>query len=249
MTGLAGFSDWALALLPRLFLYPGGAWMLVMVLWLRLVSGGPKAVRPATLAADLIKASLPALAVGWASLALIPLPGVSALSAPVDRLVLVALILVSRAISEVSGVGKHSWIESCISAGITLALLAPLARGRSLLLTGGDGAVWNLSSVLSVLAVMAGLAALSTSAALDDLPGAARWLAWLGLGLAPVWASWVQPPLPGIYWVSLTYALAIVMLSISGRAISAYARDKGATIAVGVWVLTTLSLLAALLGY
>jgi hypothetical protein len=247
MTGLAGFSDWALSLLPRLFLYPGGAWMLVMLLCLRLASGGPKAVRPATLIADLIKASLPALAVAWAALALISLPGASTLSAPVDRLVLAWLLLVSLTMSEVGREDNHRWAAGWIGAGITLALLSPLTRGRSLLLVG-DVAPWNLSSVLSLLAVGAGLVALSMSAS-RDLPGAVGWLAWLGLGLTPVWAGWDQPPLPGIYWASLVYAIAIALLAIIGRFISAYARDKGVAIIIGVWVLAILSLLAALLGY
>src|SRR5205823_3488400 len=37
---LSLFSDWTLALLPRLFLYPGGAWALFMLLWLRFASEG-----------------------------------------------------------------------------------------------------------------------------------------------------------------------------------------------------------------
>lgn len=244
MTELAGFSDWALSLLPRLFLYPGGVWLLAALLWLRLASSGPTPIRPAALVADLLKASLPALAVGWAALALISLPGASPLAAPIDRLILAALPLVSLALSGVDDSSKRE--EGWIGAGITLALLSPLTQGQTLLLLS-DEAIWGVSSALSVLSVALGLAALST-AIKRDMSGAVRWLAWLGLGLAPVWTAWAQPPLPGIYWTSLVYTFAIAILAIIGKFMSARIRNREAVV-TGVWALAVLSLLAALLRY
>ncbi len=82
MNGLEGFSDWTLALLPRLFLYPGGVWMLAAVLGLRFASGGLAAIKPSALVSDLSGVSLLAVAVAWAGLSLVPLPDASPLSAP-----------------------------------------------------------------------------------------------------------------------------------------------------------------------
>ena len=241
MTGLAGVSVWALSLLPRLFLYPGGVWMLAALLWLRLASGGPQVIRPATLGRGLVEASLPALAVAWAALALTPLPGAAPLAAPIDRLALVALVLVSLTLDWKEG----AWGEGWIGAGMALAVLSPLARGRSLL---EEAIGWETSGVLSILCVAAGLAALSASEA-SGLSGNVRWLAWLGLGFAPLWTGWAQPPVPGVYWVSLVYALGIAGLAGVGKLVHVRFNGRETYSAIVVWGLAILSLLAALLGH
>src|SRR4051812_15825222 len=95
MTGLEGFSDWVLALLPRLSLYPGGVGVLVALVALRLAQGGVPAIRPLSLAQELIRTPLPSLALAWGAFALLPLPGAPPLSTQVDTLVLVTLVLIS----------------------------------------------------------------------------------------------------------------------------------------------------------
>ncbi len=134
---------------------------------------------------------------------------------------------------------------------MTLAVLAPLAGGQGLMMTGeGEvGASW--AGWLAAGAVLCGLLWLSPLAA-RHLPDGVRWLGWLGLGAAPVW-TWVPAPLPGPAWVGVvcvaTIGLAVVALRLSG------ANERGlpgrymwAVWAVALWVLAALSLLVALIG-
>jgi hypothetical protein len=240
MTGLEGFSDWVLALLPRFFLYPGGVWLLVALVGLRFAGGGKASLRPATLITDLLKASLPALSVAWAVISLLPLPGASVLGAPIDRLTLAAIILTSLVLD-----AAPDWKEVAISVGMALAVLSPLAGESGLL---SEARSWEVSSALSMVCVAVGLVALSSRVG-RDLPGAVRWLAWLGLGLAPVLAGWGEPFLPGIYWTSLVYAAAIAIFAVAGRFTSILGPDKDLRLVTLTWGVATLSLLAALLGY
>jgi hypothetical protein len=240
MTGLEGFSDWVLALLPRLFLYPGGVWLLVALVGLRVAIGGKASLRPATFITDLLKASLPALSVAWAAISLLPLPGASPLGAHIDRLALAAIILTSMALD-----ATPDWKEVAISVGMALAVLSPLARESGLL---SEARSWEVASALSMVCVAVGLVALSGGVG-RDLPGAVRWLAWLGLGFAPVLAGWGEPLLPGIYWTSLIYATAIAIFAVAGRFTSIYAPAKDLRLVTLTWGVSTLSLVAALLGY
>lgn len=244
MSGLEGFSDWTLALLPRLFLYPGGVWLLAALLGLRVTSGGWSAVRPQALVRDLSRASLLALAVAWAASSLVPLPAASPLSSQVDTFALVALLVASLALDEVKR-GASGWREGWVSIGMALAVLAPAVQGRTLL---GYVSTWNISSVLSMVCVGVGLIALSVDTG-RHLPGAVRWLGWLGLGFAPVLAGWPQVPGGGFYWTSLIYALSIATLVSVGRFVASYTHGRKDVVVAVVCVLATLSLLATLVGY
>jgi len=100
---LASFSDWTLALLPRLFLYPGGLWLLVMLLALRFASGCARSVYPRALFADLSHANLISVSTAWVALALAPFPSSATLPSPVDSLVLAAIALLSLLLDSAEG--------------------------------------------------------------------------------------------------------------------------------------------------
>jgi hypothetical protein len=201
---LSQFSDWTLALLPRLFLYPGGLWMLGALLWLSFVRGGFSA----RWRRGFISASpMLAAAVAWAALALIPLPGTSPMPVPVDRVALVGLLVTSLLVSVYTG-DKLTLDGKLASAGLTLAALAPLASGRDLIANRTD---WGLSGWVALVAILVGLFTLP--AGLDaDL----RLLGWLGLGGAPMWAL-VEQTSNGILWVSLAYVLLLAALGVANR--------------------------------
>src|SRR5947209_7751164 len=109
------FSDRTAALLPRLLLYPGGLWALIMLLWLRTLSSGVEGGKPWSLPSFRLLLSIlvveprsqPAAAAAWVGLALLPLPGAAALPFPADRLSLAGLLLTSLALDWRSGaIGK-----------------------------------------------------------------------------------------------------------------------------------------------
>jgi len=263
---LAGFSDWTLALLPRLFLYPGGLWALLALVLLRLASGGPSTLKPRMMVESLwdfgfwildfgvirnpkSKIQNPnyvAAATAWAALALLPLPGAVPLPSPADRFSLAALLVTSLALDWHSG-EQQDVAHASTGIAITLALVAPLAQadvGTHIGVPLQSGAYWGVSGWLSLAAVCVGLCLLSTATAYN-LAGALRWLAWLGLAVAPLWAVSAELPLPGIYWVSLTYALFIVGLAALGNLVAP--RMSSRVLLAICWGLAALSLLAALL--
>lgn len=238
MSDLASFSDWTLALLPRLFIYPGGVWMLAALLALRFASGGIKAIHPNALIYDLSKARLLSLAMAWAGLALLSLPVTALLPYPVDRLVLVGLLAMSLALDWSVG-EDNARVKALQGVGISLALLAPLAGGRALLRAVDT---WTPADLMAALAVLIGLAALSTLVK-DSLSAGVRWLSWLGLALTPLWA---QSFVGGVLETSLSYLLFIGLLVPLGRVARRW--DKAAAImAIATWGLAILALLVALL--
>ena len=238
MTGLQSFSDWVLSALPRLFLYPGGLWLVAALLALRVASlGSLRSLRPITLARDFLSTQPLALALGWVGVALLPLPGgASALAFPADRLVLAALPLVSLAFDRES-LGRSWWP----SLAVTLALLAPVAVVESGLM--GSGARWSPLVVLVMLAVATGALALWRDAT-HNLAGGARLLAWLGLGAMPL-LGWPQPLFPGIAWASFVYALLVLVAAMLARFITRRVRPEALTVLA--WALAGASLLFALL--
>jgi hypothetical protein len=233
MTLLTSFSDWTLALLPRLFLYPGGLWLLAALIALFVATGWRETRRYRSLLHDLTQANLPALAIAWAALSLLPLPGTQPLSFPADRLSLAALLALSLLFDAPSTRREHGMAGTAI----TLAIMAPLA-GRQAILDAGGGV--TIADWLSLLAVVAGLAALTADGA-PSLSGGVRWLGWLGLGAAPIWH---QTLISNALWVSLAYALAIGVIAwvsgfVWGRANSMVAVGAAVGLSAG-------SLLAAL---
>lgn len=235
--GLESFSDWMLWLLPRLFLYPGGVWLLGALLILRLALQGRAGIAPGNLAGALAKDNLAALAAAWVALALALMPDrAEALSVPVDPVALAGLVAVSLGTDLVRG-DKVRREELLVGVAITLAVLAPLAGGNRLLETE-EG---TLSGWVALAAVGAGLVALWESAG-RDLSGGTRWLAWLGLGAGPLWSLGI--PVEGIYWASGVFIFGILGAAAVVRVVPARGKRSLAAIA---WLGAALALLSALL--
>lgn len=204
---LAAFSDWTLAIVPRLFLYPGGLWLLIALLLLRVTSRGFSSISPRSLLGGLANANLLSVALAWIAVALSPLPGASALPYPVDSLVLAALAALSLLFDITNTDGR----TVAIGAAITLALMVPALVGGALLVPSGE---LTQSAIASVLAIMTGLLALSWTGRVY-LASQVRWLAWLCLGLVPLYNL---IPQGGVWWASLATALAILILTLAARA-------------------------------
>jgi hypothetical protein len=176
---LSTFSDWTLALLPRLFLYPGGLWLLAALLLVRFASSGIRSVSLGVMASDLGRANLLSVAVAWACVAVMPFPGAPALPSGVDALALAWLPALSMLI-DISAVSPARALVAC---AITLALLLPAVEGGSLL-ASSEGSAFVL--VASSLAVVAGLLALSLLGH-AGIASETRWVAWFCLGVVPIW--------------------------------------------------------------
>jgi hypothetical protein len=204
---LAQFSDWTLALLPRLFLYPGGLWALGGLLLL-CARDGPQTLLPSSLATWLLRANLPSAAVAWAAMALLPLPGATSLPVPVDRFALAGLLTTSLLLNVYAG--RSIDVEDAV-AGVVLPLaaLAPLVGGLSLLQSGDD---WGLSGWLALAAIVVALLLQP-----DGMESDIRTLGWLGLGAAPVWAALVGRGFNAVLLVSLVYGLLLVVIGRASR--------------------------------
>jgi hypothetical protein len=205
---LAAFSDWVLAILPRLFLYPGGLWMLAGMAVIKVASGGKTALQPRQWAADLSQVNLVGAATAWAALALLPLPGAAKLPSPVDQWVLVALLAVSFLVELEAVEGQaRQWILIA-GAGITLALLVPLAHSQGLLAANEASPNIRWGGQLAIFSVGLGIAALIWAGE-KGIGSQVRGLAWVGLALTPLWAylpdNWLTPTmsvflLAGLVW-------------------------------------------------
>ncbi|HEY0068598.1 MAG TPA: hypothetical protein VGE04_01370, partial [Chloroflexia bacterium] len=160
MNPLAGFSDWALALLPRLFLYPGGVAMVAALLLALFTPRQTTGKGRTSLLRETLhlaaNANTPALACAWAALSILPLPGLAPLPFPVDRFSLVAIIAVSL-LFDLTGAREDRRDELWPGVAIVLALMSPVALQRELMPGGaGQGVV----SYLAGAAVVAGLVGL-----------------------------------------------------------------------------------------
>ena len=188
MNPLAGFSDWALALLPRIFLYPGGLAIVAALLLALFMPRSATDTTRTTLHHKTLRlvahANIPALACAWAATSILPLPGVSALPFPVDRFTLVAAIAISL-LFDFTAKGESNRDELWPNLAIVLALMSPLASQR--------GLMQGLAEP-DMVGYLAGAAALVGLMGLFDSVGygwgrAARWLAWWGavmaLGMVP----------------------------------------------------------------
>ena len=218
---LAQFSDWVLALLPRLFIYPGGLWLLAGVALIRLAGDGTKGVGPRAWLDDLIGAGLPSLAIAWAGVALLPLPGASVLPTPVDRWSLAALLAVSLLL-DLGMQGANRTRMAHAGAAITLAILAPLAAGDSLLELPADLASRApLAFGLAVVAVVVGLVGMVWWGG-SGPAGQVRGLGWLALALISV---------SGDMWPIVTawvFGVGIVVWFLAGRLRTRLVREQGA---------------------
>ncbi len=181
---LASFSDWTLALLPRLFLYPGGLCLLVALWALRFVSGVGRSVALQAWLVDLSRANLLSIALAWVALALAPFPGATTLPSPVDGVVLAALVAISLLVdTAVEGGGRRAERSLWAAGAITLALVLPAIESGSLLVRAGGS---TLFLAASSLAVVAGLLALCWEGN-GGIAAEVRWLAWFCLGVVPLW--------------------------------------------------------------
>jgi hypothetical protein len=241
---LAAISDWVLAILPRLFLYPGGLWMVAGLAVIGWAARGRDGVRPRRWAVALAQADLGAVATAWVAVALLPLPGAQPLPAPVDRWALVALLAVSLLLD----LGREDWEarrwRAPAGAGITLALLAPLA-GEPGLLASGEELTASWAAWVAVFAVGAGIVALLWSGDVG-LGSEVRGLAWLAIGLEPLWAllpfGWVTPTLAVFLAAGFLWRSALA----SEREIPATKQGLGSALAI-LWLLAPVALLLALL--
>jgi hypothetical protein len=246
---MEGFSHWVLDLLPRLFFYPGGLWAIVMLLMVSAAFGGLGAARPRLPTAALLRAPLLPTAAAWVVVALLPLPASGPLYFPADRLVLAGLLLTSLVLDRAassefrvpSSAHQSSLLATHTEVGIALAITAPLAGEQALLSAplnrGAPG--W-----LALGAVVVGLCAISTSATLT-LPGALRWLAWLGLAADEFWASIdYAPGLLLLGATSLAFTFATVGIAVARR-LAIVQRNRAAMLAI-CWGLAALALLWAL---
>jgi hypothetical protein len=241
---LASFSDWTLALLPRLLLYPGGLWMLAGLLTVRAFWGGRDAVRPDAFLLLLSRSNLLSTALAWAVLALSAFPGASLLPLPVDRLALAGLCALSFILDVKAP--TRSQVMAC--AGITLALIVPVVGDDGLLSTY-TGPLIALS--LSILAVLGGTAILLVvEPEQNRLAADVRLFAWLGLVLSPLWPHLPLglAPLSGVV-ASLIVFLVASLLSLAvkrGREASSLPWPIAPALATQ-WLLALVALLVALL--
>jgi hypothetical protein len=232
---LAQLSDWVLALLPWLFFFPGGLWVLVGVGLMRLAermgwglwAGG-----------DVEGADLLPLAVGWAGVALLPLPGASVLPTPVDRWALAMVFGVSLLLDwGGKEAGKRGIAQ--VGSGITLAIVAPLAAGGSLMGAGADRvrraplAAWLAAGAVGLgVGVMMWLEERGLAA---DVRG----VGWIALALAPAY---------GDMWLAATglvFGVAVVVGFVAGRAKRGGKPEQGGA---GGWRVEAILWLPACLG-
>lgn len=203
MNPLSGFSDWALALLPRIFLYPGGLAIVAALLLALFMQRSATDTTRTTLLHKVLRlvahANVPALACAWAALSILPLPGVLPLPFPIDRFTLVAIITISL-LFDFTVKTESNRDELWPNLAIVLALMSPLASQRGIVLGIGEPGVVDY---LAGAAVVAGLVGLFDSVGYG-WSRAARWLAWWGAGMA-------LGMVPGGMWgfVSLPAALAL----------------------------------------
>jgi hypothetical protein len=226
---LAAFSDWALTLLPRLFLYPGGLFLLVALMLLRVASGGVGALTPRAALRDFARTDTLSLALVWAAVALLPLPSWSLPFEP--EVPALALLLALSLLLDITGNGSR---EQALAGGaITLAVLVPAVGFAA------GALVWAVVG----LAVLAGVYALA-AAQEGGLAGQARAIGWL-------WA-WLSTGLPFLSFEQRWLALVLLPAAalVVGLALRA-ARGKrmpGVAAASAIaWFLALLSLLATLL--
>ena len=180
MNPLAGFSDWALALLPRMLLYPGGlaiiAALSLALFKSRRATDTPLLRNTLLLAAN---ANILSLSCAWAALSILPIPGMAPLPFPADRFSILALIAASLLFDLVPA-EEGDRGELWPTLAIVLALMSPIASQRGLMPVGQGN---NVTGYLAGAAVLVGLVGLFGSA-LYGWSGAARWLAWWGAGFA-----------------------------------------------------------------
>jgi hypothetical protein len=219
----AAFAAWVLGLLPRLALWPGGVALLLAGggAWWAGRRGGGGAALPAL--------ERLALALAWAAVAFLPLPGTPPLPLAPDALVLLGLLLAATGLAGAhappgGGVGLCAGAVAVLAAGAG-SLGLPFAAGLPLVGALAAGAyAWGLASM--------GAAPASGPPSILRL---LLWLGWLGLG----WA--IPPP-----WNGLAVAGALVLLlALAGQPRPAAFAHRGGWIG---WLALAGAVAAVLLG-
>jgi hypothetical protein len=225
---LAAFSDWTLDLLPRLFLYPGGLFLVGAIALLRAASGGLGAQSPRALLHDFARANTLSLAIAWAAVAMVPAPGWLLPFAP--GATVLALLLALSLLLDITG--ERGREQALAGAAVTLALLVPAVG------SGAGLVVW----IAAGLAVLAGVYALG--ALRVDLAAQARAVGWVWL-----WLSGGLAYLPtGLAWLALVLlAAGALVVGLVLRAARAGRVASAAALPAIAWSLALPSLLAALL--
>lgn len=204
MNPLAGFSDWVLALLPRLFLVPGGVCLLIAIGLHYLAAGNLRRTALRTLLRAFLKENTLALATAWVAVALIPFAGIAPLLFPVDTFALLALPIASLAFDQF-GSSERNPLEIGGVLVITISIMALVLPERHLLITVSEGSttIWP-----ALVIIAAGLVVLAASAA-NSVSGAMRWLALGSLGLTI--GSSLDPVL-GAGLLALVFAAGLVLV-------------------------------------
>jgi hypothetical protein len=225
---LAAFADWTLALLPRLFLYPGGLFLVGALALARAASGGLGALSPRALLHDFAGANTLSLALAWAAIAVVAVPGRPLPFAPGAPVL--ALLLALSLLLDITG--ERGREQALAGAAVTLALLVPSVGSEAGL------AVW----IAAGLAVLAGVYALGPLR--DALGAQARAVGWVWLWLSGGWAYLPTGPA----WLALVLLPAGAL--VVGFVLRAARAGRGASAAASpviAWSLALPSLLAALL--
>src|SRR6478672_12720100 len=139
---LTQFSVWALALLPRLVIYPGGLWAFAAWLVLRPAVLGIAGFRLRPALRLIARLNLPA-ALAWTALALVDVPGAAPPAFPADTFVLAGLVISSLVLGWSGLTGDQEQLSAVeISANIALAgvAVAPLTSAQGLLFRGDRAA-------------------------------------------------------------------------------------------------------------
>ncbi len=177
MNPLSGFSDWALALLPRLLLYPGG---IGLVGGLLLVGLYNQQSGHHSLLTILAGVNILPTAVAWVAVALLPMPGAAPLPLPVDNFVLIALPAASLLLDNHAGLLER-WASTAVVAALvstmaSAALMPPPVQSSPFFTGGGT---WT-ARLLAGAAIMLAMSALASTLG-QGWGQAIRWLAWGGL--------------------------------------------------------------------
>jgi len=200
------FAAFVLALLPRLLLYPGGLFaLLVAGLLSRLIRVSPRLVAESPSPAPSEAGAILALALGWAGLALLPLPGLAPLPGGPDALVPLGLLPAASWLLLPAPVAA----DRRALGGYLLLLLAPLlalaqsSAGSLLRLLPPTTAVEAGIRWLILLAFCAGFAVISTQPVSRDFISHFRLhiprIGFIGVGMLisplilPVELFWINP--------------------------------------------------------
>ncbi len=199
------FSAFVLALLPRLLLYPGGLFALVVAgVFPFLLHSRHSAVSAVPLPPPSATSAIFATALAWAGLALLPLPGLTALPGGPDLLAPLGLLLAASLLL----IPLPPNPDRRVAGGYGLLLLSPLLTlaqsptGSLLLLPAPTTLLGGALRGLTLLAFASGFAVVYAAPMPRDFISTLAihipQIGWLGLGaVMSIWPLPVDSPLIG----------------------------------------------------